>query len=239
MNTPRTTKQAADAENDMLPEYRFAYRKTRPNRFAARMKEGSRAVLPDVEETKRKNIIEMALGFTAMIRTFAKGSKDSIAAKLDELFLRLREIRNRDDYELRHRCFCQWFTREIRTNARVQPSGLASYGQAAKVLDIAIKVYVYYSGQPAPEVAERIIPWLHGAIDTPIMKHLKKSKGAGRTIRATTIKGLDEEAYQALQSLVLAESLACKLHPVQYDDYWWRELNRRPITHPPPLASAS
>ena len=82
---------------------------------------------PDIEGTKRKNIIEMALGFTAMIRIFAKDSKE----------------------------------------------------------------------------------------------------------RATTIKELDEEAYQALQSLLAKcqadsspESLR-NLHPVQYDDIFWRRLNRQ------------
>jgi hypothetical protein len=38
--------------NDMLPEYRFDYSKARPNRFAARMKPGSRVVVidPDVDK---------------------------------------------------------------------------------------------------------------------------------------------------------------------------------------------
>lgn len=183
---------------------------------------------PDVEGTKRKNIIEMAVGFTAMLRIFAEGSNDRIAAKLEQFFLRLAEIRNRDDYEVRHRSFCEWFTRDIRTaektfrNASVQPSGPSSYGQAAKVLDIAIKVYVYYCAQPTSEVAERMIPFLHGAIDTPILKHLKKSS----KVSATTIKGLDEEAYRALQTVLLAESHASEMHPVQYDDILWRRLNR-------------
>ena len=180
--------------------------------------------LLDVEVTKRKNIIEIALGFTAMIRIFAKGSKGTIGAKLEEFFLRLGDIRNRDDYESRHRSFCEWFTRNIQTNVRA--SGPSSYGQAAKVLDIAIKVYVYYCAQPTSEVAERIVPYLHGAIDTPIMKHLKETKLASVKVRATTIKGLDREAYEALQSIVMAESLTRKLHPVQYDDILWRRLNR-------------
>ena len=47
--TPRVN-QAAAAEKDMLPEYRFDYSKARPNRFAARLKRGTRAVVldPDV-----------------------------------------------------------------------------------------------------------------------------------------------------------------------------------------------
>ena len=138
---------------------------------------------PDVESTKRKNIIEMALGFTAMIRIFDKGCKKRIAEKLEEFFLSLAEIRNRDDHEVRHRSFCVWFMQNIRSaekslkNARLQPGGLSSYDRAAKVLDVAIKE-------------------------------------------------LDEEAYQALQSLLLAESLARKLQPVQYDDISWRRVNR-------------
>lgn len=42
-NTPKS-------DGDKLPEYRFDYSKARPNRFAARLKRGSRAVVldPDV-----------------------------------------------------------------------------------------------------------------------------------------------------------------------------------------------
>jgi hypothetical protein len=185
---------------------------------------------PDVEETKRKNIIQMALEFTAMIRIFAKESKKRIADKLEEFFLSLTEIRNRNDYEERHRSFCVWFTQNIQCagktlkNANVLPAGPSSYGQAAKILDVAIKVYVYYCALPTLEVSERIVPFLHGAIDTAILMHLKKSKFARGKIRATTIKDLDEETYRALQSL-LADSRPETLHPVQYDDILWRLLN--------------
>ena len=185
----------------------------------------------DVEGAKRKNIIEIALSFTAMIRIFTEGSKKDLSAKLEELFLSLFETHNCDDYEVRHRSFCEWFTQTIRTaektlkNGKVQPGGQSSYGKAAKVLDIAIKVYVDYCAQPTPEVAERIVPLLHGAIDTPILGHLKKSNATGK-IRATTIKGLDQEAYLDLQSQLFAESRARKLYPVQYDDILWRSLSR-------------
>ncbi len=50
MKKTRTTKQSPEPERDMLPEYRFDYSKARPNRFAAHLKPGSRAVVldPDV-----------------------------------------------------------------------------------------------------------------------------------------------------------------------------------------------
>jgi hypothetical protein len=50
MKKTRTANQASAAEKDMLPEYRFDYSKAQPNRFAARLQRGSRAVTldPDV-----------------------------------------------------------------------------------------------------------------------------------------------------------------------------------------------
>jgi hypothetical protein len=50
MKKTRTAEPAPEPEREMLPEYRFDYRKARPNRFAARLKQGSRAVVldPDV-----------------------------------------------------------------------------------------------------------------------------------------------------------------------------------------------
>jgi hypothetical protein len=50
MKKSRTANQATGPEDDMLPEYRFDYSKARPNRFAAHLKPGCRAVVldPDV-----------------------------------------------------------------------------------------------------------------------------------------------------------------------------------------------
>src|SRR5258708_5000729 len=50
MKKNRNANQAPEPEPDMLREYRFDYSKARPNRFAARLKRGSRAVIldPDV-----------------------------------------------------------------------------------------------------------------------------------------------------------------------------------------------
>jgi hypothetical protein len=50
MKKTRTARRLPGSERDMLAEYRFDYRKARPNRFAAQLKRGSRAVVldPDV-----------------------------------------------------------------------------------------------------------------------------------------------------------------------------------------------
>lgn len=155
--------------------------------------------LVDSDSAKTKNIIDMALGFTAMMRIFSEGSKSKIEQKLEDLFGNLENVIARNEYEACHREFCAWFTHEIQTAGKemkkggFRPGQAASYGQGAKVLDIAIKVYVYYCSQPNAEIARRIEPLLNGAIDTPILKHLK-SKYATARIPAKTIQEIDSEA---------------------------------------------
>lgn len=52
MKKTRTAKKPRQRDKDMLPEYRLDYSKARPNRFAGRIKQGSRVVVidPDVAE---------------------------------------------------------------------------------------------------------------------------------------------------------------------------------------------
>jgi hypothetical protein len=52
MKKPPSAKKSAAADADMAPDHHFDYRKARPNRFAARLKPGSRMVVldPDVAE---------------------------------------------------------------------------------------------------------------------------------------------------------------------------------------------
>jgi hypothetical protein len=186
------------------------------------------------QETKIKNIIEMSLGFSVMTRVFSEGSKARIIQSLEGFFAGLNCITEKQDYERAHTDFCNWFAQCICTaerklkNGRVKSSCSCSYGHAAKVLDISAKVCVYYCAQPSPEVARRLIPMLHGAVDTPIMRHLSdRFPGAG--VRSKTIAQIDRDEYGRLQSLVvraIAEDFESQIFPVQYDDIMWRRLNR-------------
>jgi hypothetical protein len=75
MKRIRTANQESEAKEDLLPKYRFDYSKARPNRFAARLKPGSRAVIldPDVaavfSTTKSVNAVLRALIETMPDRT--------------------------------------------------------------------------------------------------------------------------------------------------------------------------
>ena len=186
------------------------------------------------QDIKTKNIIEMALAFTAMMRVFSERSNAAIGGRLAQLFARLDRIAETEDYERAHTDFCNWFTQTVRTaektlkNGRIKPSGASSYGQAAKVLDISAKVYVYYCAQPSDAAGRRLVPMLHGAVDTPIMRFLA-SRYPEVGVRSKTIQEVDREEYERLQSLVARDieaSFQSQIYPVQYDDIMWRRLNR-------------
>jgi DNA primase len=186
------------------------------------------------ELIKSQNVIDMALTFTAMVRLFSKGSKNSIAKKFEDFCANLKNIESASSYEKFHESFCKWFSENVQTaqkilkNKETKQSASASYGQGAKVLDIAIKVYVHYCKLPDPQTAERILPFLHGAIDTPIMKHLKQ-RYPRANITASTIKAIDQQAYRTLQELIacdIKDNFQSNIHPVHYDDIMWNRLNR-------------
>ena len=198
------------------------------------------ATTPSVlaQEVKRKNVIDMALTFTAMIRVFERGSKPKITKHLELAFSQLAEVATRTQYLQLHERFCEWFTSEIRTAERtrngvvIKRSTHASYGHAAKVLDIAIKVYVYYASLPDAHTASRITPFLNAAVDTPILGHLQQAF-PDEDIKARIVEDIDRDTYSQLQLLITRE-VTSKFHdqiiPVQYDDIMWNILNRNDIS---------
>jgi hypothetical protein len=170
-----------------------------------------------------KNIIEMGLAFSVMTRVFSKGSSAAILKRLEQSLTKLDRVDDKTEYDRFHADFCDWFTQSIRTaerklkNGQTKPSRECSYGQAAKVLDISAKVYVYYCAQPSPEAARRLVPMLHAALDTPMMCRLGVS---------VTLQEVDRKVYEDLQTRVTREIGESEILPVQYDDTMWRRLQR-------------
>jgi len=186
------------------------------------------------EEIKKKSVIDMALTFTSMIRLFEKGSKSKISKKLYDQFQKINEIKTSDDYYAFHDRFCEWFTNNIKTSQRerdnkiIKESRYSLYGHAAKLLDVTLKVYVYYCGLPDRNTAEFLVPFLNTAIDNPILQHLKKSF-PNETIYSNTVEQIDINTYKKLQRLIktdIAEKFNNDIVPTQYDDIMWYRLNR-------------
>lgn len=188
----------------------------------------------EADEMKRKIIVDMALGFTATIRVFEKKSKRNISILVLRYLSEIEKVKTKAQFERLHRDFCLAFVTQIRTASKVlknrerQLSVAASYGHAAKLLDICAKVWFYYCDLPSAKVAARIQPWLHIAIDTPILNYLRRNYKSSN-ISARHIGDIDEADYVKLQTLANDDRLKnCEaaLLAVQYDDILWYALNK-------------
>lgn len=188
-----------------------------------------------VEKVKIQNIIDMTVSFSAMGRIFEKGSTERIKAKLENCIWDFLNLSAKEEYHEKHKEFCEWFTGTIKTAERkkdgriIKKSQYASWGQATKVIDIALKVCVYYCNLPSAEVSSKIIPWLNGAIDTLILGDFKKRYNSLIISQTSTIENIDKVKYEELQKMIrtdIEKSFNGEIFPVQYDDIKWRELNR-------------
>ena len=193
------------------------------------------------EKAKYQNIIDMAVGFTAMLPLFQERSADLIKEKLADLFEGLDRIVSDQDFFQMHENFCRWFVHTIKL---AKTEELPSYGHAAKVVDLALKVYVYYFNMPSQAKAESLIPRLNGAIDTPILRYLFKRLEDiyGKSYPPHylwTIKMINKEDYDLLQKVIrqdIKDSFDDYISPVQYDDIMWRLINRYGEQHHAGLA---
>ena len=187
------------------------------------------------KKAKIQNITEMAISFSTMGRVFEKDSIEKIKEKLNYCIKQFLTSNTKENYRKIHREFCKWFKRNIRTAERkkdgriIKGSQYASWGQAAKTIDIAFKVYFYYCNLPSTKISSKIVPWLNGAIDTKILEHLKKIFCPPTKIQAETLENIDENEYKKLQVMIQTEIKNVyngKIFPVQYDDIMWRKFNR-------------
>ncbi len=130
-----------------------------------------------------------------------------------------------------------WGVRQIilaeRKNKRgqvVKKAGPASYGQIAKTFDVVLKVAVYYCHLPNCEKSQQISGWLNAAVDTRMMGMLKKYYLEDIASWPATIEQVDNSTYMSIQEIVrkfIAERHNGNIIPVQFDDIYWRALNRQ------------
>jgi hypothetical protein len=160
----------------------------------------------------------MSQGYSAMTRVFSRGSNGEIVGQLGSFFKELEHVTRQEEYDTAHAAFCRWFERSITMAGKTERG--CSYGHAAKVLDIAAKVYVYYCAQPSPEAAEKLIPMLHGGLDTAMIDYLG-GEYPPKGIRARNVVGIDLDEYSRLQESVaedIRSRLDSQIHPVQWND---------------------
>lgn len=171
-------------------------------------------------------ILHMAFDFASMARTFEAETKDRFLRQVRPMLSRLADVKSPEEFNALHDGFCRWGGRTIRSSHAGHPP--ASYGQVAKTLNVVLKVAVYYCGLSGREQVERLVPWLHPAIDNPMMKYLRQRFRKRFPTGIKTIATVDRQAYQALVGLAdldIAERFEGGLFPVQWEDIVWTSVN--------------
>lgn len=181
------------------------------------------------------NIIDMGLTFSGMIRLFKKGSKKKLQRQILIQAGNVFKAKSQKQFLTIHSNFCDWGTKEIALAERkrrgriIKESSPASYGQIAKTFDITMKVAVYYSHLPNYEKSQELSKWLNAGVDTKMMAMLKKRYPKAIEPWPTTIEQVDKSTYVTIQGVVhkfIKEEHNNAILPVQFDDIYWKELNR-------------
>jgi len=188
--------------------------------------------LKDAPEAKLSNTIDMGLGFSGMIRLFKHDEKRKLQEKLCSDIQKVFKAESEAEFKGIHSRFCKWGTREmiLAKKKGKEETVHASYGQIAKTLNVVLKVTVYYCRLPNCKKSEQISRWLDAAVDTEMMKFLKKHYPEDIRRWPTTIKGVDGSAYMKIQETVhkfIKEKYIGNITPVQFDDIYWNAFKNR------------
>jgi hypothetical protein len=188
------------------------------------------------ERLRFENIIDMGLAYSGMIRNFAKGSKEILLKRIvNSTAEKLFNVNSQKEFTTVHSEFCEWGTRNIKLAERkrkgkvIKKSGPASYGQIAKTFDVTLKVAIYYCHLPDCTQSVKLCNWINSAIDTNMMRELRKEFPNEIRKWPTTIEDVDKTTYFEIQKLVrraIKEWHNGTINPPQYDDIHWRIANK-------------
>jgi hypothetical protein len=192
------------------------------------MKNKPKIVDPEtIASIRLKNIIDVGLTASAMIRLFEQDTKEKkLRGPILKTILKIFEAKSEAEFKRIHSAFCQRGTSEI---ALARKNKFASYGQIAKTLDVVLKVAIYYCHLPECEKSKELSEWLNAAVDTKMMAKLRKHYPMAIKPWPRTIEKVDRQNYDEIQRIVkkfILEEHQDSITPVQFDDYYWRELNR-------------
>ena len=145
-------------------------------------------------------------------------------------------VYTKEQFDDAHESFCNWGVQNIwlterRENGIVaKGSGPPSYGQIGKTFSVVLSVVIYYCHLPNYDKSVEISGWLHAAVDTKMMRHLKQLYPDHIQPWPSTIKDVKRKQYFAIQEAVSKLIEDChngEITPVQYEDIYWEALNRK------------
>lgn len=178
------------------------------------------------------NIVDMGLGFSAMMRLFERGSKEKLRDMLLNELPKLLHAKSEEQFKYLHSSFCHWGTKNVTLAEKYKGRQImkaqrpASYGQIAKTLNVVLKVAVHYCHLPDYNRAVLISKWLNAALDTKMMAYIKP---AGTATWPASIEQVDERRYAMLQRVVtniIQTKHGGSISHVEFDDIYWEGLNR-------------
>jgi len=190
----------------------------------------------DLKAVKLRNMVDMALSFSAMMRLFEEGSKEIIQTEILERLPRFFKAVSEAEFWAAHNDFCEWGVMKITRTDRekdgevVKEKGPASYGHMAKILDVVLHVVIHYAHRPDCEPAETLSKWLNPAMDTRMMAFLAGCYPDALKPWPKTIEQVGKDEYKAIQHTVrqfVKEEHKDKILPVDFDDIYWEALNRK------------
>lgn len=106
----------------------------------------------------------------AIGRVLEKGGVDRFADLMMETIPKFYGLPTRDRFEKIHSETCDRICSTFKT-ARNES---LSYGQAQKPLNVFLKVYIDWSGQPTHELAASLRPFLHVPLDSLLMEFIAR-----------------------------------------------------------------
>jgi len=180
----------------------------------------------DPAKIRLRNVIDMGLNFSAMLRLYWTGSKRELYQNIFSERKKLFEAKSKEEFTSFHSGICDWGVGNIHLR---DGETFASYGQIAKTLDVVLKVAIYYCHLPDCEKCREISRWLNAAVDTKMMAMLRRCYPHALKPWPTTVHEVsDRESYNAIQELVrrFIREKHPDILPVQFDDIYWWKLNK-------------
>lgn len=106
----------------------------------------------------------------AIGRVLEKGGVGKFADLMVETVPKFYGLVTREHVDTIHAQTCERILSSFKTKSNQD----LSYGQAQKALNVFLKVYVDHAKRPDPELAQKLVPFLHVPLDSILMKFIAR-----------------------------------------------------------------
>lgn len=190
----------------------------------------TKKVQTNIEDIRLYNMVDMGLRYSGMIRLYTKGTKKKLINEMLEFLPNISNADSSEAFDEIHSDFCRWATNNIflaekrKNRIVVRKRSKIGYGQAAKTLDVTLKVLVYYCNWPNKTKSKQLRKWIHAAIDNKMMRHLKGTYPNAFKNWPKSVAEVKKQDYLKLQYLVhqfISEIDKDIKLSVEFDDKYW------------------